>query len=137
MAKNKTVQTEASVDGYIAAIADESRRVDCQTLVDLMSKTTKEPPKMWGPSIVGFGAYHYKYDSGREGDSCIVGFSSRKTEITLYLSGVLEQSDLLEKLGKHKLGKGCLYIKRLSEVDVKILTQLITRAYRLRKESHS
>jgi uncharacterized protein DUF1801 len=138
MAENKTKVTEASVASYFATIPDEARRKDCEALAKLMTKATKQPPKMWGTSIVGFGSYHYKYPSGREGDSCLVGFSSRKSDITLYLvAGVLEQEALLAKLGKHKLGKGCLYIRQLSDVDPKVLEQLIVDSFAERKRNHS
>jgi hypothetical protein len=126
MADNKTKMTEASVESYLASIEDEARRNDCVALTKLMAKATKQPPKMWGTSIVGFGSYHYKYDSGHEGDSCLVGFSSRKRDISVYLvANFPGQEELLAQLGKHKLGKGCLYIHRLSDVDPKVLEQLI------------
>jgi hypothetical protein len=127
MAKNKTTETDASVDDYIAAIADDGRREDCRTLVRVMSKLTKRKPKMWGPSIVGFGRYHYKYDSGHEGDMCLIGFSSRAAAISIYLScGAGKQfAGVLAKLGKHKMGKGCLSVKRLADVDQKALVELI------------
>jgi hypothetical protein len=127
MAKNKTTETEASVDDYIAAIADEGRRDDCQALIRVMGKITKEKPKMWGPGIVGFGSYHYKYDSGHEGDMCLIGFSSRAAAISIYLScGAGKQfAGVLAKLGKHKMGKGCLSVKRLADVDQKVLVELI------------
>ena len=103
MAGNKTTQTTASADAYLAAIADPVRRADCEALAGLMRKATNEPPKMWGPAIVGFGSYHYVYDSGREGDMCVVGFSSRKADITVYLQGLREGQDaLLAGLGKHR-----------------------------------
>jgi hypothetical protein len=126
MAKNKTTETEASVDSYLAAITDEVRRNDCEALVKLMAKATKYPPKMWGSSIVGFGSYHYKYASGREGDSCLVGFSSRKSDISVYgLKAAPDHEALIAKLGKHKAGKGCLYIKTLSDIDLKVLQKLV------------
>ena len=129
MAENKTRATNASVDDYIAAIANDARREDCRALVKLMSKVTKQAPMMWGTGIVGFGSFHYKYASGREGDSCLVGFASRKGDISVYLpcSGSA-QSVLLTKLGKHKMGKGCLYIRKLSDVDSDIFEQLVTDA---------
>src|SRR5262245_24308052 len=118
MAENKTKATGASVAGYLDAIEDESRRKDCKAIAKLMEKATKEKPKMWGTSIVGFGSYHYKYPSGHEGDSCLAGFASRKGDITLYLGAeVLAQTPLMSKLGKHKVGKGCLYIRSLADVD--------------------
>jgi hypothetical protein len=126
MAENKTKATESSVADYLAAIEDEGRRKDCEALCELMAKATKQPPKMWGRSIVGFGSYHYRYESGREGDSCLVGFSSRKGDISVYgLAGSPEREELLAMLGKYKTGKGCLYIRKLSDIDVKILGQLV------------
>lgn len=127
MADNKTKPTDASVQAYLAAIEDEGRRSDCVALASLMSEVIGEPPTMWGSSIVGFGSYHYKYDSGREGDACLCGFSSRKGDISVYLlaSGA-ELEALLAKLGKHKMGKACLYIRRLSDVDADVLAQLVT-----------
>ena len=111
MAENKTKAMEQSVEDYFAAFGDEARRKDCEALTRLMTKVTKQPPKMWGTSIVGFGSYHYKYESGREGDSCLTGFASRKNDISVYLTAdVLGQAELLAKLGKHELGKGCLYV---------------------------
>ena len=126
MAENKTKATESSVADYLAAIEDEGRRKDCAALCELMAKATKQPPKMWGTSIVGFGSYHYRYESGREGDTCLVGFSSRKGDISVYgLAGSPEREELLAMLGKYKTGKGCLYIRKLSDIDLKILGQLV------------
>ena len=127
MANLKTTQTDANVDAYIEAIADETRREDCRALVKLMSKATKAVPKMWGSSIVGFGKYHYKYPSGHEGDMCLTGFASRKPAISIYLAcGAGDQfATVLASLGKHKMGKGCLYVERLADVDRAILAKLI------------
>lgn len=126
MATNKTVATKASVQSYLSAIGDEGRRKDCEALAILMTKATKEKPTMWGPSIVGFGSYHYKYESGREGDSCLAGFSSRKSDITVYLVASFPgQEQLLAKLGKHKMSGGCLHIRHLSDVDLKVLEKLV------------
>jgi hypothetical protein len=122
--ENKTKQTEASVEEYLANIGDETRRADCEALVKLMSGVTRKPPKMWGSSIVGFGSYHYRYASGREGDMCLAGFSTRKADLTVYVI-TAGQEALLKKLGKHKVSKACLYIKRLADVDVKVLRQLV------------
>ena len=94
----------------------------------MMKKATGKPPKMWGPSIVGFGSYHYKYDSGREGDTCMIGFSPRKTSLVLYLGAALEDKDLMARLGKFKVGKGCLYIKNLDDVDRKVLKELVVKS---------
>jgi len=131
---NKTRATEASVEAYLAAIADDERRRDCEALVTLMSRAAKEPPKMWGSSIVGFGSYHYRYESGREGESCLVGFSSRKGDISIYLSTEAPQREaLLAKLGRHRMGKGCLYIRSLGEVDAAVLEKLVAGAAAARK----
>ncbi len=128
-AKNKTQATDASVQAYLAQIEDPQRRADCEQLVKLMSKATKQPAYMWGSSIVGFGSLHYRYESGREGDMCVLGFSSRKGDISIYgTASAPEREALLEGLGKHKLGKGCLYVRRLEEVDVKVLAQLFAAA---------
>jgi hypothetical protein len=129
MAENKTKETDASVDQYLATIKDEARRKDCEALAKLMARVTKQPAKMWGSSIVGFGSYHYKYESGREGDICLVGFSSRKSEISVYgLNAGASHEELFARLGKHKMGKGCAYIKSLSDVDLKVLEKLIADA---------
>jgi hypothetical protein len=134
MAENKTKATEASVEGYIQSIADPARRMDCEALTKLMSKATKESPKMWGTSIVGFGSYHYKYASGREGDSCLVGFSSRKGDISIYgLNATPSHAELIPKLGKYKAGKGCLYIRNLADVDLKILEKLVSDAAKAKR----
>jgi len=133
MAENKTKPTEASVESYIETIVDPVRRQDCESLVKLMSKATKEPPKMWGTSIVGFGCYHYRYESGREGDTCLVGFSSRKGDISIYgLNAAPSHSELTPLLGKHKAGKGCLYIRSLADIDLKVLEKLITNAAKVK-----
>ena len=129
MAENKTKATEVSVAGYIAALPDESQRADAKALVKVMQGATGEKPKMWGPSIIGFGSYHYVYESGREGDMPIVGFSPRKAATVIYgLRASSDAESLLAKLGKHTTGKGCVYIKRLSDVDQKVLSTLITKS---------
>ncbi len=129
MPTNKTTKTNAKVEVYLAQIDGEAKRTDCAALAKLMAETTQEPPKMWGTSIVGFGHYRYRYESGREGEMCLVGFSSRKADISIYglgMGGVGE--DLLARLGKYKAGKGCLNIKRLGDIDLGALKQLITDA---------
>jgi hypothetical protein len=126
MAKLKTTRTNASVQAFLNAVADDTRRRDCQTVLKIMKRATKTEPKMWGTSIVGFGTHHYKYASGREGDWFLSGFSPRKTDLTLYLmTGVKPLGALMGKLGKHKTGVGCLYIKRLADVDLAVLEELI------------
>jgi hypothetical protein len=137
MAENKTKATEASVESYLSAIEDEARRQDCRALAKLMTKATKQQPKMWGTSIVGFGSYHYRYESGREGDSCLTGFSSRKGDISVYgVAGFPGQEELLAKLGKHKMGKGCLYLRRLGDVDLKVLEQMVVGAVAEKRRRH-
>ncbi|MCU0647996.1 MAG: DUF1801 domain-containing protein [Gemmatimonadaceae bacterium] len=131
MYKAKTTATRESVTAHIAAIADDTRRADCKQLVTIMKRVTGCAPKMWGPSIIGFDSYHYRYDTGHEGDACLVGFASGAQHISLYLMAGYESAEtkaLLAKLGKHKLGKACLYIKRLADVDVGVLETLIARS---------
>jgi hypothetical protein len=126
-AELKTKETTASVDTFIAKQPD-AIATDCRTIMALMKKATDEEPRMWGPSIVGFGRYAYKGASGRSGEWMVTGFSPRKANLSLYiLSGLDTETALLKKLGKHTTGKGCLYIKRLSDVDLKVLEQLIVK----------
>jgi len=127
MAEQKTKPTEQSVDSFLDSLADEKVRDDCYALTKIMKKVTGSAPKMWGGSIIGFGKYHYKYDSGHEGDSCLTGFSPRKQNISLYvMPGASEHTDLLKKLGKHKAGKGCLYVKKIEDIDLGVLEKLIS-----------
>lgn len=124
--ENKTKKTDASVAAFLDAIPDEQRRADAKTIAKLMEKLTGEKPAMWGSSIVGFGSYHYKYESGREGDAGLIGFSPRKAQLVLYIvNGYEEYGPMLKKLGKHSIGKSCLYIKRLSDIDMDVLTQMM------------
>ncbi len=126
MAENKTQKTQASVEDFLNSIADEQRRADCFAVVEMMKKATKSEPKMWGTSIVGFGDYHYKYATGREGDCPVIGFSPRKQNLTLYFTdGVERQPERLKQLGKHKIGKSCLYVNQLADLDLKVLKQMI------------
>ena len=137
MAENKTKETGGSVEQYIAAIKDEVRRKDCEALAKLMGRATKHPPKMWGSSIVGFGSRHYKYESGREGDTCLVGFSSRKNDISVYgLNAAPDHEALVAKLGKHKMGKGCMYIRKLSDIDLNVLEKLVADAAAAKQREH-
>src|SRR5437762_8950859 len=129
MADNKTKPTNLSVAAFIDAITDEAKRADAKTLVNLMQSMTGEKPKMWGPSIIGFGSYHYTYDSGREGDMPIIGFSPRKAATVLYIPrGFSGSETLVAKLGKYTTGKGCLYIKKLTDVDQKVLERLVAKS---------
>ena len=126
MAENKTKPTKASVAEFIDAIPDQTKRADAKTLVKLMQSATGEKPKMWGPSIIGFGSLHYVYDTGREGDMPLIGFSPRKTATVLYSTTAFSGAEaLLAKLGKYTTGKGCLYIKKLADVDQKVLETLV------------
>ena len=135
MAELKTKATTASVDKFLAGVKDEQRRQDCLTITKMMQQVTKAEPKMWGPSIVGFGDYRYVYDSGRELDWFLVGFSPRKEALTLYLMpGSLEFSEALKDLGKHKTGKGCLYIKKLDDVNERSLKTLVQESVKRAKE---
>jgi hypothetical protein len=126
MAELKTKLNQASVDDFINAIQDQQVRQDCWTIVEIMQEATQARPQMWGTSLVGFGSYHYKYASGREADWMLTGFSPRKQNITLYIMAGFEQYDeMLAQLGKHTCGKSCLYIKRLSDIHVPTLKQLV------------
>ncbi|MGB5665240.1 MAG: DUF1801 domain-containing protein [Maribacter sp.] len=130
MSENKTRPNNASVTSFLEAIDDDIKKQDCFTLLELMKKITGQPPVMWGPSIIGFGSYHYIYDSGREGDMLLTGFSPRKQNLTLYImAGFDKYENLMQKLGKHKTGKSCLYIKHLSDVNISVLTDLIKASY--------
>lgn len=132
MAESMTKTTGKSVKAFLATVIDEKRRADAQIVAGLMGRITGEEPRMWGDSIVGFGRYHYKYESGHEGDTCLVGFSPRKTEFSIYLTGTYfpgmedARAKLLAKLGKHRMGKSCLYVKRIGDIDLKVLEALVT-----------
>jgi Domain of unknown function (DU1801) len=129
MAENKTKPTTLSVAAFLDACPDEIRRADAKVIAKLMQKVSGEKPTMWGPAIVGFGSCHYVYESGREGDAPMIGFSPRKAASVLYGAiGFAGAPDLLAKLGKHTTGKGCLYIKKLSDVDMKVLESLVEKA---------
>ena len=139
MAENKTRKTGASVEEFLESIENSRRRADGLAILAMMRQITGLEPEMWGPSIIGFGDYHYKYDSGREGDFFLTGFSPRKQNLTLYIMGGLEgREDLLEKLGKHRTGAACLYINKLADVDTDVLRQLIRISFESsRTESRS
>jgi len=135
MAELKTLKNDNPVEDFLNQIENQTKREDSFKLLALMQELTGEEPKMWGDSIIGFGEYHYRYASGHEGDAALVGFSPRKQNLTLYLMGCYINPDdtsydqLFQKLGKHKTGKSCLYINKLSDVDIEILERLITRSY--------
>ena len=137
MAANKTAPTKLSVTDFVAAIPDETKRADAKALIKLMQAATGEKPKMWGPSIIGFGIYHYVYESGREGDMPVVGFSPRKPAIVTY--GLRAADDIeasLPKLGKHTTEKGCIYIKKLADVDQTVLKTLIVKSAAATRKRH-
>lgn len=130
MAENKTQATSLSTAACIGAIADDSRRADSEALLRLMAAATGQPAVMWGTAIVGFGVHRYPLAGGKEGEICAVGFASRKSELVLYgVAGTSGADGLLPQLGRHKLGKGCLYIKRLSEVDTQVLQTMVAQAF--------
>lgn len=124
--QSKTTPTRASIDGYIASRASEAQASDCRALISMLRKITGEEPKMWGPSIVGFGSYRYRYESGRTGEAALTGFAIRGKELVVYLvADGKDQARLLSALGPHKMGKSCLYIKRLADLDVTVLEKLV------------
>lgn len=137
MAELKTKKTDASVEAFLNTVADERKRQDCFALVELMQDVTGSEPSMWGDSIVGFGGYRYTNTTGRENEWPVTGFSPRKQNLTLYImSGFEEYDDLLAKLGKHSTGKACLYIKRLSDVDMSALRELVALSVQHMTESN-
>lgn len=137
MASNKTMPTKASVDDFISKVKDDEKRQDSKELIKMLKKQSGFEPEMWGPGIVGFGSYHYKYESGREGDSVLVGFSPRVSALTLYLSANFEnRGALLEKLGKHKTGKSCIYIKKLTDIDKDVLMEMVKNHLKYMKETY-
>ena len=134
MSDLKTKQNEGSVEDFLNSIEDERKRNDAFVLLEMMKTITGEAPKMWGPSIVGFGSYHYKYDSGREGDWFRTGFSPRKQNLSLYImDGVEKYQDLLARLGKHKIGKSCLYVNKLADIDLEVLREMIRQSMKEKK----
>lgn len=136
MAEPKTTATDANVIVFISGV-DPARRADCEALIAMMQKVTKSPPKMWGSSIVGFGTYHYKYESGHEGDASLVGFSPRKQHLVIYIGpGFTSSADLMAALGKHKTGQSCLYIKSLADIDMKVLEKLVAASVKYMREKY-
>jgi hypothetical protein len=130
MAELNTKKTEESVTKFLNAVEDETKRKDCFEILEMMQQATGLQPKMWGTSIVGFGSYHYKYESGHEGDMCMIGFSPRKQNIAIYgMGGEERNEDILKALGKHKTGKGCLYINKLSDVNTDVLKNIFKASF--------
>lgn len=137
MAENKTHETDASVTDFIAGVENPTRREDARVLLDLMRRVTRTEPKMWGPSMIGFGKCHYRYESGREGDMLRIGFSPRKANLAIYLISKDDTIDeLLSRLGKHKTGVSCLYVNRLSDVDLKVLEAMVRRSWQVAHERY-
>jgi len=137
MAELKTKPTKSSVSAFLRAVRDDRMRQDCLTVLETMKKATGTKPRMWGPGIVGFGSYHYKSDSGREGDWFLTGFSPRKQALTLYIMGGFQRHhQLMRKLGKHKTGSSCLYVRKLADLDLAALKQLIGQSVRHLSQSH-
>jgi hypothetical protein len=128
VAENQTVPSDQSVEAFLNAVPDAQKRADSFALLALMQRVTGAQPVMWGPAIVGFGSYHYRYESGREGDAPKIAFSPRKQNLALYSLGLANAPDLAERLGKYKTGKGCLYINRLADIDLAVLEELVRRA---------
>ena len=138
MPELKTKLTDASVDDFLDRIEDDQVRDDCRTIAGIMEKAVKAPPRMWGSSIVGFGTYKYRYASGKEGEFMLTAFSPRRQNITLYLTpNLMAHRELLDKLGTHSCGKGCLYIKRLSDVHLPTLTKLVKTSVAEMRKAHS
>jgi hypothetical protein len=129
MAEIKTKAHARTIDDFMATVAHPVRRADAEALIPIMQRISGEEATMWGPSIIGFGRYHYKYDSGHEGDMCRIGFSPRTGSLVFYLAPYRRHEDLLARLGKHKLGKGCLYVNKLADVDMAVLEELIADAW--------
>lgn len=136
MAQNKTTETQNSVNDFIETLADATKQTESFRIAELLKKQTGFEPKMWGSSIIGFGSYHYKYESGREGDAPLTGFSPRKDSFAFYFMQFEGREQLLEKLGKHKTGKGCVYIKKLDDVDENVLSEIITGSVNYVKAKH-
>ncbi|WP_340016753.1 DUF1801 domain-containing protein [Paenibacillus sp. FSL K6-1318] len=137
MYKLKTTITDQSVIEFIEQVENPKKREDAYQLLDIFTETTGYDAKMWGPSIIGFGAYHYKYESGHEGDAPLVGFSPRKAKISLYFAtGDSEREDLLKDFGKHTTGKACVYINKIADIDVDVLKALVVQSVRFLKETY-
>lgn len=137
MAELKTQPSEQDIDTFLAAVEDEKRREDCRTVVALMAEVTGEAPRLWGGSMIGFGSYHYVYDSGREGDWFLTGVSPRKQSLTLYiLPGHERYPDLMERLGRCRTGKSCIYVKSLEDIDTEVLRELVERSVRHLRETY-
>jgi len=135
--QNKTQITKASVEGFLNKVPDDKKKADSYTVLEMMKRLSGKDPQMWGPSLVGFGSYHYKYESGREGDFFRVGFSPRKQALTVYIMPGFERfTELMDKLGKYKTGKSCLYIKKLEDVEMPVLEELVVKSLEYMAEKY-
>jgi len=138
MAKNKTIETQESVSGFLKTITDAKKRADVSVIIELITKHTGLQPKMWGTSIVGFGSYHYKYESGREGDAPLAGIAPRANTITLYLGSTFDKrQELLCEFGKYKVSGGCIHIKKLEDINTDVLIKMLKNSIEYRKKHHS
>lgn len=138
MAENKTKVTEVDPAAFVAAVEHPTRKADAEVLLELMGKASGCPPKMWGPTIVGFGRYEYKYDTGREGEFLITGFSPRKSNLSIYiLPGYDDIAEQLGRLGKHRIGKSCLYVNKLADIDLDVLTEIVTDSVARMRKSYT
>ena len=129
MAETKTRPTQVKVDDFIASVGKAGRQADARVVREMMERVTGEPATMWGPSIIGFGSYHYRYASGHEGDACRLGFSPRSANLVLYVGGFAEYDDLLARLGKYRRSKACLYLNKLADVDLDVLEEIARRSF--------
>ena len=137
MTENVTRETDASVNDFLDGVENERRRTDAYQLLEIMRRVTGAKPKMWGPAIIGFGSYHYRYESGREGDMLRVGFSPRKANLALYLIAKGDGfGELLGRLGKHKTGGSCLYVNRLTDVDLNVLEAMVAQSWKAAREEY-
>jgi len=134
--KQKTTETTQSVSSFVKAIEDKQRQTDCFEIIEIIQKQSGFEPKMWGPSIIGFGSYHYKYESGREGDAPLVGFSPRKNEFALYIPNFEKKEELLKEFGKHKTAKACVYIKKVEDINIEVLKKMVTNSIRFLKAKY-
>ena len=130
MAENKTKPGTENIEKFLSSIPDQNKREDCMVLIEMMKKASGKDPVLWGGTMIGFGDYHYKYESGREGDIFMIGFAPRKQNLVIYNMGGFEEVEEMKKLGKHKMGKGCLYIDKLSDIDQPALKKLIEKSYK-------
>src|SRR5947207_6919685 len=134
--ENKTTENKNSVKDFIKSVPDEQKQKDAFALIEIIKKQSGFEPKMWGAAIVGFGSYHYKYESGREGDAPLVGFSPRKTEFALYIPNFEKKQELLKEFGKHKTAKACVYMKKVEDINIEVLKKMVTHSIKFLKAKY-